>query len=206
MKKNDQILHPHILVSSVFNSEEIEKINSLVGKYDLHYGRTGARSNKSKPTRESIEKVRVSDVRFFSRTDEANFETGWIFARLDDVIHQVNETCFDFQLNRYNSFQYTTYDAEKEGRYNWHMDSFTGRSEHSEKNFPRKLSMSIFLNDDFEGGDFEICTADQSRPVKFQTIPGDAIVFPSFMIHRVTTVTKGIRKSLVVWVEGPRWK
>lgn len=203
MKKNDNILHPHILVSSVFNSEEIEKINSLTSKYDLHYGRTGA--DKS-ITRETIEKVRISEVRFFKRSDEATFETGWIFDRLDDVIKQVNESRFDFQLHRFNSFQYTTYDAEKAGRYNWHMDSFTGRSELAEKNYPRKLSMSVFLNDDFEGGEFEICTAEQSRPVKFKTVPGDAIVFPSFMIHRVTEVTKGIRKSLVVWVEGPRWK
>lgn len=205
MKKSDNILHPHISVCSVFNSEEIEKINSLTEKYDLYYARTGADKSLSK---ESIEKIRISDVRFFKRNDEANFETGWIFDRLDGVINQVNETCFDFQLHRYKAFQYTTYDAQKNGRYNWHMDSHTGRSSYTETNtnFPRKLSMSVFLNDDFEGGEFQICTADQSNPVKFKTVPGDAIVFPSFMIHRVTTVTKGIRKSLVVWVEGPRWK
>jgi PKHD-type hydroxylase len=35
---------------------------------------------------------------------------------------------------------------------------------------------------------------------------GKVVLFPSFMLHRVTPVTKGIRRSLVVWVTGPAFK
>ena len=35
---------------------------------------------------------------------------------------------------------------------------------------------------------------------------GRAVLFPSFLCHRVKPVTKGIRKSLVVWVVGPKFK
>jgi PKHD-type hydroxylase len=35
---------------------------------------------------------------------------------------------------------------------------------------------------------------------------GSAIFFPSFAMHRVTPVTDGVRRSLVVWMEGPRFK
>ena len=35
---------------------------------------------------------------------------------------------------------------------------------------------------------------------------GTVLVFPSFLCHEVTPVTKGIRKSLVSWIEGPMWK
>ena len=35
---------------------------------------------------------------------------------------------------------------------------------------------------------------------------GTIIIFPSFIRHRVTPVTKGVRKSLVVWVDGPRFR
>ena len=63
--------------------------------------------------------------------------------------------------------------------------------------------MTMLLNDDFEGGDFEI---NLSTPNKVNVKKGMAIFFPSFVLHRVTPVTKGIRKSLVIWVEGPRWK
>ena len=32
---------------------------------------------------------------------------------------------------------------------------------------------------------------------------GDMIVFPSYLWHRVKPVTKGTRKSLVIWFIGP---
>ena len=35
---------------------------------------------------------------------------------------------------------------------------------------------------------------------------GCMIVFDSRTIHRVTNIESGIRKSLVGWVLGPRWK
>jgi PKHD-type hydroxylase len=31
---------------------------------------------------------------------------------------------------------------------------------------------------------------------------GSALLFPSYMLHRVTPVTSGTRKSLVLWVGG----
>ena len=35
---------------------------------------------------------------------------------------------------------------------------------------------------------------------------GAFITFPSFMLHRVTPVTRGTRWSLVAWVLGTRWR
>jgi PKHD-type hydroxylase len=35
---------------------------------------------------------------------------------------------------------------------------------------------------------------------------GDALVFPSFLRHRVTPVSRGVRYSLVTWIEGPQWR
>ena len=35
---------------------------------------------------------------------------------------------------------------------------------------------------------------------------GLVTIFPSYMLHRVTPVTKGIRKSLVLWVGGCQFK
>ena len=61
--------------------------------------------------------------------------------------------------------------------------------------------MSIVLNSDFEGGDFEISGLDDEN--KFPRLEeGSIIVFPSFMGHRVAPVTKGIRYSLVAWFVG----
>ena len=35
---------------------------------------------------------------------------------------------------------------------------------------------------------------------------GSVLVFPSYLVHRVSEITKGTRRSLVNWIEGPRWR
>jgi PKHD-type hydroxylase len=104
----------------------------------------------------------------------------------------------DCQVTRYT----------KDGFYDWHKD---GIGSHGDFNFSkmrllhneysvRKLSMTIVLNSDYEGGDFEIL-GDMEKVPRFEE--GSIIVFPSFLDHRVTPVTKGIRYSLVAWFVGP---
>jgi PKHD-type hydroxylase len=67
----------------------------------------------------------------------------------------------------------------------------------------RKISASLLLNDEseYEGGDLIIL--DETVKTKKQ---GTIIVFPSFMAHQVTPVTKGVRYSAVCWMTGPKWK
>jgi PKHD-type hydroxylase len=67
----------------------------------------------------------------------------------------------------------------------------------------RKISASLLLNDEseYEGGDLKIL--DETVKTKKQ---GSIIVFPSFMAHQVTPVTKGVRYSAVCWMAGPKWK
>ena len=67
----------------------------------------------------------------------------------------------------------------------------------------RKLSMSIILNSNFEGGDFEMRDVNNRVP---RLEEGSIIVFPSFIEHRVVPVTKGVRYSLVAWFVGPPFK
>lgn len=67
----------------------------------------------------------------------------------------------------------------------------------------RKISASLLLNDesDYEGGDLMIL--NETVKAKKQ---GTIIVFPSFMAHHVTPVTRGVRYSAVCWMAGPKWK
>jgi len=74
---------------------------------------------------------------------------------------------------------------------------------------PRKLSVTVCINEpgtEYEGGEFQINMGNQDKPVTVETKKGRMIIFPSFMIHRVAPVIKGKRKSLVVWVTGPKFK
>ena len=57
---------------------------------------------------------------------------------------------------------------------------------------------------EYEGGDFEL-DRQYPQPEGFRT-KGSVFLFPSFLPHRVTPVTKGVRRSLVSWIEGPKFR
>ena len=69
----------------------------------------------------------------------------------------------------------------------------------------RKISMSIILNDNFEGGAFEFASygKEECNITPIEAKAGDIIFFTSGMEHRVAPVTKGVRYSLVNWFVGP---
>ena len=89
------------------------------------------------------------------------------------------------------------------------MDTFMGDSTPTDQFETRKLSVVFLLNQpnvDFKGGDFQICLGLQETPVNVEMKKGRMIAFPSFLIHKVTEVTEGIRKSIAIWVTGPKFK
>jgi PKHD-type hydroxylase len=73
----------------------------------------------------------------------------------------------------------------------------------------RKLSMTVLLNENYEGGEFQFATYDKEECVihipEFNKI-GSIVVFASDVEHRVAPVTTGIRYSLVTWFLGPPFK
>ena len=145
--------------------------------------------------------VRVSHIKWI-RPNENN---EWIFNFMNGLIDEVNSTYFGFNLNGYDSFQYTSYLGDEEGHYGWHMDMHLTNNVDLFRYGVRKLSMSFLVNNGYEGGHFELNTGTQESPVRIQAKRGDAIFFPSYMCHRVTPVIDGTRKSLVVWVLGPKF-
>ena len=73
-------------------------------------------------------------------------------------------------------------------------------------NMHRKLSFSIQLTnpDLYEGGDLNIYK--EKTPIQASRALGTINFFPSYVLHRVTPVTKGYRNCLVGWVSGPKFK
>ena len=148
------------------------------------------------------EKFRVSNVGYHYANDP---KLKFVFEKFNSVFEYVNSMFYNFDINGYDYFQYAEYDAKESGRYNWHSD--LGFNEISEDVYStRKLSMSMLLNTpevDFEGGQFStFFSGEVDVPLK----RGEILIFPSFVVHRVKPVTKGIRKSLVIWVTGPGFK
>jgi PKHD-type hydroxylase len=152
---------------------------------------------------ENIEKVRRCDIKFFEKTND----NAWVFDRLNNIATQLNNQFYGFELNGYDAFQYTSYNSKEKGTYHWHMDTCLGTDGlPSNMLEPRKLSMTLLLNDDFEGGDFMLNLGNEAHAMKVDIPKGRVIAFPSFLLHCVKPVTKGFRKSIVVWVTGPKFR
>ena len=115
-----------------------------------------------------------------------------------------NESNWNFSLKEFEDLQFTIYNEGD--HYNWHTDNHL---KPYENNTIRKLSFTLCLNDEYEGGDFSICDPhpepDLSVTTKFNLKKGDMIIFPSHVWHKVDKITKGTRKSLVGWVVGRPW-
>ena len=139
----------------------------------------------------SIVDVRKSDIVW---TKEQ-----WVYDLITPYMFTANEQAgWKYNIVAAQDCQITRY--TKDGFYNWHIDGMGSHSELQDDGNTRKLSMSIILNSDYEGGDFEMRGLNNQVP---RLEEGSIIVFPSFVEHRVTPVTEGIRYSLVSWFVGP---
>ena len=74
----------------------------------------------------------------------------------------------------------------------------------------RKISITVQLSgqDEYEGGDLELFRGgSMDGPfIKAERSAGCVFLFPSYMMHRVTPVTRGTRKSFVLWLGGGHYK
>ena len=149
-------------------------------------------------------KARISDVSWV--TDQ------WVYDIIWPYMTKANEkTGWRYIIESAESMQVTRY--KPGGFYGFHKDGMGDHlSAYSEPGRQfihgrvRKLSMTVLLNEDYEGGEFQFATYSKeeceiSTP-EFSKL-GSIIVFPSAMEHRVAPVTKGVRYSLVVWFLGP---
>jgi PKHD-type hydroxylase len=124
----------------------------------------------------------------------------WLYNRLWAAVQVCNAQCFDVDVaGTEPNVQVARYDSAESGFYDWHYDFGPAKPE-------RKLSISVQLSnsEDYDGGDLELLYGN--APTKLDRTRGAFIIFPSFMLHRVTPVTRGTRWSLVAWILGKRWR
>ena len=122
-----------------------------------------------------------------------------VYNDINDFIQRINRNHFGFEnIQITEEAQVSSY--SKGQFYEWHTDTRTNMKEEPPV---RKLSMTLLLNDpsEFEGGVLEIAI----NPISIMK-QGHATIFASFLQHRVTPITKGVRKSLVMWFGGEPFK
>jgi PKHD-type hydroxylase len=215
------------VLPTAFTPKECDEIDRASLQLPVQEGRIGL-DNKDVDAPDGTghgnqdDSIRTSTVKWF--TDETLPQN--ITQKIYDLTCQANdETGWQHNFDYKENTQYTVYHAKNEKPkgdfYTWHTDA---GPETYDNGCIRKLSMTVQLSDpnDYEGGHFQwlepqrqfdrmqidtgrpvidieqcICSAPFSAKER-----GSVIVFPSFLYHQVTPVTRGTRKVLVNWYCG----
>lgn len=208
-RERDELLLPWTYWDNAFSKGELTKMCEYFSTQGVKRGNViGDKFGKLNTSQHINEEIRVANIRLYQYNPK-NIETNWIFQRMNYIIESLNNQFYNFNINGYDYFQYAEYEGYENGRQEFHMDTIMGGSKPHNEHGTRKLSLTVLLNEpgkDFEGGDLEFNLEQEKNSI---SIPGMAagriVCFPSFMLHRVTPVTKGTRKSLVVWALGPKF-
>lgn len=173
--------------TNVLTDEEIVKLKEIGESLHKEKGTVTDQGNETS--------ARISEVSWINSSPESL----WLYEKISELIINANDVMWQFDLSGYHdSFQYTTYHGGG-GHYDWHTDV-------GPKMANRKISCVLQLSnpEDYTGGELQINGGNGivDAPKDFNTL----IIFPSFVLHRVTPVLTGTRKSLVTWVAGPTLK
>jgi PKHD-type hydroxylase len=179
---NSHVSSP-LVFTGIFSAEECQRIVSLSQNRQQRAGTM----MYAKPN------IRKSTIAWI----DIQTDSQWLYEKVWNTFQAVNRW-FKFDLfGLVDEIQFAKYAVGDS--FGWHLDAGVGQTS------TRKLSMSVQLCDDHEysGGDLELCACPQLDPRRRR---GTIIVFPSFLAHQVTPVTRGTRYSLVAWAHGPAFK
>jgi PKHD-type hydroxylase len=175
-------------IETGFSSEEVNLIVKNAKNYE---------SQKATIIGEDKENtIRKSNIKWLPVNDEWN----WVYDRVSNQIMEANKALWQFNLHTIiDNIQYTEYEGNG-GHYDWHLDIGPRSINH------RKVSVVVQLSDpdDYVGGNLELHPGSNSFAVPRGK--GTVVVFPSFLLHRVTPLTSGLRRSLVLWAGGEPYK
>lgn len=178
-----------------FSKEELQRIEDMVSILPYQRAATG-------PDNVENTEIRKSNIKWIPQTPE----WGWLYRKLMRMAKEANDALWHFDITHLpEAIQYTEYEATELGKYDWHQDIGDDNTS------IRKISMTIQLSesDDYEGGDLCIWRGGESLEKGLVHCPrgaGNVVIFPSYMYHAVKPVTKGTRKSFVLWLGGGHYK
>lgn len=174
-----------------FNSDELKTIDEGIKNLKLQKAATAGGGKDD---------IRSSQIRWIPQ----NEEWWWLYNKLSNMITTANNELWKFELHSMpEQIQFTEYYATENGHYTWHQDIGPGILS------KRKISITVQLSNpsEYEGGDLEMWSGGhQSSVTTAYKGAGSVFIFPSYMMHRVTPVTKGVRKSFVLWVGGSHYR
>ena len=171
---------------NIFNQNQIKEINNII-KTNLVEGKDDF----------AAESHKTSEVSFIYLGKIQKFILPFI-----DFCLTANNNFFGFDLHPLTSLKklnYNSYDVGTE--YSWHMDAVPTDP-------VRDIKLTALLNlseESYEGGELVLFRANEITCNEFNK-PGSAIIFPSFINHKVNKIISGKRHSLAIWLSGPKFR
>ena len=171
---------------NIFNKSDIKEINKAINQNLI--------SGKDNYAQESL---KTSEVKFVN------------LGKIQKYINPFLEFCltainnfFGFDLHPLTSFKKLNYNIYDEGtEYNWHIDAVPTDP-------VRDIKLTALLNlseESYEGGELVLFRANEIICNEFNT-PGSAIIFPSYINHKVNKIVSGKRHTLAIWMSGPKFR
>lgn len=194
LEMRDRLIAVHAY-DNIFPREAIRHLNALADAR-AHAAKPGGVVHEDAKDQLALEVRRSKVLRL-----PATAEHLPLYQLVSQIIDHANQTVFRYELaGLWEQLQLATYTAEDSGFYDWHVDIGAGPLSQ------RKLSLIVPLTDpaEYEGGDFEVFY--ERGPQRVELPLGRVIAFPSYLLHRVTPLTRGVRRSLAVWVTGPPYR
>ena len=197
--------HDYWYFPSAISSEKCDQIVLKCLKQKSKKAITGTESKKLK-SKSKLNKKDLLDLKKTRNSSIVWIDDVVVKKMIEPYINSANiNSGWNFEIDQAESIQFTHYG--KNQHYDWHFDCWDTPYQNGRI---RKLSAIVSLSDpkNYKGGDLEFQLFDaktgEVRIVKCNQIKpkGSVVVFPSFLRHRVTPVTKGFRNSLVMWITG----
>lgn len=175
----------------MLDPEQLDDLESYCDSLPLEQAQLTGKDN------DGIRRTRVAWVHRNAPTED-------LYLRMEAVVLRLNADLFHFALSGLTTIQYAVYSQEEAGYFDWHNDYGRYRGDPGQE--PRKITMSLQLSRglSYDGCDLEVRAA---HPVDVAPRERGALMaFRANALHRVTPITRGVRKSLVVWAAGPEFR
>jgi|TARA_B100000780_G_C20896733_1_gene356871 PKHD-type hydroxylase len=187
-----------IKISDSLIKETIDNINFNLIEEDTAKAQMYNNISERKKSKSGTATIRSNKVTFIHNEK--------ILSQYLKLSREINEVAdWDFDIDGIEPLQYGEYHKSQE--YGWHIDQHNKAYVNKQV---RKISFSVFLNDNYTGGEFDLELYNPNNDCRYDTFSklplNTAIFFKSDYWHRVRPVTNGIRKSIVGWVLGPKMK
>jgi PKHD-type hydroxylase len=178
---------------SFFNEKKIKEINSFI---DKNFDGYQDPKNSARDLQNKNKKIATVKHIYYKKIKHLLYDLE------QEFMYQANTSFgYDlFGLKDIEKLNFNIYSSNDFGSYGWHTDG--SRSDLYDVKLTVLINLSIKK---YEGGQFFIFDTNELE-VKELNSPGSVIMFRSFYNHKVMPVTKGERRTLAIFLKGPKFK